>query len=152
MRLAILVPAGLLCVTLACGQNEGGFHVGTDDKEDFAGQPAMVVSAVELVFDEVPVGSARSLDFVIENQGNADLLVDEVILTENDNLAFYLDAYVAEGLTIVPGADVAVVVGCSMSAEGRVEGVLRVASNDGTNPTFDVPLVAITEGWEDTGS
>lgn len=147
----LLGPSALLAFGLACAQSEGGFHAGVGDEPEIKGQPAMLASATELVFDDVPIASARSLDLVLENHGDADLEVFEVVLTENPDYAFYIDDQAADGLVVVPGADATITVGCSMKVDGFTQGVLRIDSNDGTKPIFDVTLLASTEGWEDTG-
>jgi hypothetical protein len=90
-----------------------------------------------LAFDDVEVGSNSNLNLAVGNTGASQNLTPSASLVSGDTTQFTI---VSQPSTVVPGATSNIVVRYSPSAAGSHSAVLRVASNDGSDPTVDVTL------------
>lgn len=148
---SLAVVTATLLASAACGQRETNFSTkpGTEDYQD--GKPVMEVNAEELWFEEVPVGTARSIDLVITNTGDADLKLFSGDLIANPGYVFYTDDEAANDTVIEPGMEVSIPIGVTLESDAAVEGTYRLDTNDPSQPILDIALLATPEGWVDTG-
>lgn len=138
---------------LACGPSDLGFSKGSTDQDFQDGVATMELSEETLRFEDVVPGTARSIDLVLRNAGDADLLVYEGEIVSDPAQVFYAEAEASTDLVVVPEQEVALTIGVTLEEAERADGVYRLDTNDPERPTFEVALVALPEGWEgETGA
>jgi hypothetical protein len=150
----LVLVAGVLVASVACGIGDAGFTAGAGTEGGYiSGAPALALSVEEIWLAEVGDGQTVSDDLLVRNDGDADLKLYSASVIDDGGGAFYADEQEGSDVTLAPGDEVEVTVVCTMSGDARVDGVLRLDSNDPTRPTLDVPLICSPIGWvEDTGA
>ena len=152
MNRLILVGVAL-AGSVACSIGDAGFTTGQGEEGYISGSPIMVLSVDEIWMSEVEEGQTVSQDLLVRNDGDADLKLYSSQVIDDGHGAFYADEQEGSDVTLTPGDEVEVTVVCTMTNGERYDGVLRLDSNDVTNPTLDMPLICTPVGWiEDTGT
>ncbi|NQT34250.1 choice-of-anchor D domain-containing protein, partial [bacterium] len=108
------------------------------DVTDVIPRPAIVLSTNDLDFEEVSIGRREVLTLTIGNEGDGDLIVDEISVAGE-----YFDVNFEGVLTIEPGGSYDQSVAFAPDDEGDSQGTLTVRSNDENNPELMVDLFGI---------
>ncbi len=101
--------------------------------------PDMSLSRTSFDFGRVVVDSSASQNIVVKNIGNAELVIQNIILTGKDSSEFKFESVVAP-FTINSSDSIAVEVTFTPKSEGEKNTVLRVTSNDPDSNQVDISL------------
>ena len=90
-----------------------------------------------------PEGATGGAPFTLRNNGDGDLVVSGVVVTAGDPQFTLATPF--EPLVLAPAtaADVRVAWDVPVDTPGRIDGELRIDSNDPTTPVLLLPLVAV---------
>ena len=140
-------PAGYECVTTP----EGRFCIaapdaGTTPPDGQIFLPAMELNPVSLDFGNPLLGSPIPLDLTISNSGQADLIIHDLSIIEDDLVDEY--TFQADGLpiTVTPQGQIVVTVTLTPVDAEEDFGYLLIASNDPNRAAVLVPL-SIALAW-----
>ena len=135
------MPAGDSEIYFAVDDNVDGIHDGTwADTAIFTVEqapPVLAVSSETLNFGDVPVGFDKSMELVMGNNGEADLLISSIGIDLND---FELVNPPLIPLSINSGEFTTIQVRFTPQQQGIRNGVLTINSNDPINPVFTISL------------
>ncbi len=149
----IACVAALLALGVACGERETSFSKGSGNEGLVEGSAIMELSADELVFADAPVGSARSIDLVVGNSGDADLTIFSGRIYDDESFVYYADEDAVEDAVVVPGQEISIPIVVTLEEAEPATAVFRLDTNDRERPVFDVALLTTPEGWVgDTGA
>ncbi|NQU06814.1 MAG: VCBS repeat-containing protein, partial [Calditrichaeota bacterium] len=109
------------------------------------GNPIIVVDPMELHFGEVDVDEIAEQSITIANEGDADLIIEEILVEEED----YFSIEFEDEIVIEPEEVVEITVSFSPEEAGGVEGMLLIISNDPENEEVVVELSGIGIGGGD---
>ncbi len=122
--------------------------VGTDPSGDAAGGPRIALEPDALDFGFVGKGISTPRSLTIRNDGDFNLNISTVTLTQDSNGEFTVDASTALAGPILGGTSVVIVVTVkNLGADlGDISGRMRIQSNDPMNPLLDVVLTGSRAG------
>ncbi len=152
MRVRSLVGVVPLLAVAACVSTTNNLQAGNKNNEDTTGNGVISVSAEVLVFaDMSPEGYSKSMPLTVASTGEFALEVYSAGLVSNPKLPDDADAGVfyfedVRKITLQPGENVTWHTNAATSAEGQVEGTLRIESNDADHSRILIPLCAMTTG------
>ena len=135
-RIATWMCVGVLAVALTSCQKpdvEG-------QEPEFVAEYGIRVAPDLLNFGTQPVGSTHKLDFTIENTGNVDAFVDEIVLPSPDLSAEFSSP------VIRPGKTVRAIVTWDVTRPVLVEGNLRVRIDRGDGEVAPLPVAVYGSG------
>ncbi len=91
-------------------------------------------------FGNVEREQTRPLTVTLTNNGNADLNLDTVFISDGAEVGFAIEGGPVENEVLAPSDTLEVTLMFSPVDEGRVTGQLRVESNADNDPVLDLPL------------
>ncbi len=91
--------------------------------------PVVTVTPEQVGFGEVDIGDEATAEVRIENIGDADLTVEDVLIAEGAGAGFSVTGVPSEPTVLAPGEALTVTAGFSPVAEGPVNGTLSVISD-----------------------
>ena len=124
-------------------------------------QPDLVVVPDTVKFEDVLVGSVKSLKFYMINSGDANLEISSLrIGGTNYSEFFFSDFYpttinktlINQPYTIAPGDSQEIVILCMPKIIGEKKAVVTISSNDPDENPYDLPLLANAFGIPDISS
>lgn len=142
----------LILSVIACSGNNTGFSSNPDEVDGPAGDAAVVIRPLELVWTDLDVGYSYSQDLTLESTGTGDLIVYDIRIVADALDAFFVDEI--EDL-VMPSGDVqSFPVVADLEVAKPASGTLRIRTNDVNAIEVLVPLNAYPAGYappEDTG-
>lgn len=109
--------------------------------------PRIAASRSYIDFTPVKTGVQKVEDVVIRNTGNQDLVISQQLITGIDAADFSIVSPATT--TIAPGGSATVRLGCRPFTAGNKRANYSVESNDPTQRTFDLALIATATGVSD---
>ena len=113
---------------------------GLIDRADPDCEPEIEVTPLSLDYENVFIGSARSLEVTIKNLGTAELIVSDITLGTMTSADFTISSSPMTPVMIAPEAEVTVGVTYAPQEEETDSGTLRIVSDDADETEVPVSL------------
>lgn len=139
----------------ACSSGEQGFGNTSQNSNTDQGNGSMEISPTKLVIEDVnwEDGVAGSGTLTVTSTGDGTLRLYDVALSNTGDGALYM-VPVDEDINLATGVSREFVINSTLTEFEKVEGSLRIQSNDGEQQLVEVPIEALPAGWvepEDSG-
>lgn len=134
----------------ACASGEQGFGNTEQNSNVDEGNGTLEVSPTELVIEDVlwEDGVAGSGTITVTSVGDGTLRLYDVALSDTGGGALYM-VPVDEDINLATGVSRDFVINATLTEYAKVEGSLRIQSNDGEQQLIEVPITALPTGWEE---
>jgi uncharacterized membrane protein len=107
-------------------------------------QPIALISvepADEVDFGNVETGQTRTASITLTNNGDADLTIDRISVSEGADVGFAIDGGPIENVVLAPGDSLEVTVTVTPEVVGSLTGLFQVQSNANNEPVVERPLI-----------
>jgi hypothetical protein len=148
----VLVPIAVLATLAlpACSSGEQGFGNTEDNSNVDEGTALLEYSPLELIIEDVDYDQQISSSgiFTIDSVGDGVLRLYDVALANTGGGVLYMTPY-DDDINLAAGVSRDFTVVATLSEYGKVEGSVRIQSNDGDQQLIEIPITVLPVGWVD---
>ena len=101
--------------------------------------PLIITNRSDVDFDTTQIGLQKILPLEITNLGSADLIIDEITITNEQESVFSIDGNLTN-ITVTPGSKISYNIVFNPISETDYTGQIKIQSNDSTHKTLILNL------------